>query len=1131
MSWTRLTSISVTNGSAIVAVNSGSTINIKVGDALLIGGFDLVEIEGVFANQLQLGSNWNHATQSNVAAAIVPTFGDFNHAVEEIRKLRQATTDNLDAMEQWWTKPEGSVVFQSYDGKQFEARSVQQMEKDVTEIEERAESMMTDINAWGFARTEADMIADRERNNQLFAASGHIHSGKTFATGYTPINEGMFVRTNPVVEYENQFFIGCPNSTAVGSSETNHPVFNLSGITVALRGINQTKSWVENIFKLPPAPKGTEVYDSATGVLTNFETDVDPKYGDVAADSDEAVARAFEGLAKNGNLRLGDTLWEGPTGRGTRTIQDGLCTITDTTGVGMGGSAMWAAPKDLSLVAGETYVIELFVESITPANIGWVRLGYYSDPNVRNERLVEGLNRFEFTAGVSNSIQGMIVYAGGNGTVVFSSLSIRKKSTAVVINPVDLVGVELFLRPINEADPFAYPYGIQQSKLTSVDGIPTVENTVRPITHFEMYPGDTTSRGRGFNLLDGSLSAAQKAKVFQKKHKIYRMNDGTLAQWTASARVFRGAGNRDWVNIGPSTGHLLSGSNSGIKKGVNPRGMLDDNKPFSDAAAIYLGTNANAELSSAPRQKGMFATRFITYDGVNYSNNVAINGECYFYVIATVPRLNQGAYHPTLNPMGTKMCNTVGISSTGSYWYDPNSLVPFTVSECFKQIDATSDSTTRGAALSTGAISSSYSGHPNNLRFNAICASGQGGVIDERLKYGAWDASSPEQAAVVREEVNNGTLRGRERLVMTRITQGDATGSNGKTFGIYVASDRIQIYSNSNYLSQFALGDKVHIYHSGLGLIYTGLVTIIRADNIWVANATEATGGWTGFGSAVNDASMVYVIHESPNGNTVEGEFFTQTVYGSPNDLQEVNLLKYGWPGIWGGIPADSKMPLGRPSVNSVAMNYSKSTDKGDTWTSGTGVVKNDANETNIALGAGAVYIFPYKALANPTVLSTNTAVHHAESGLPRFVDVFSSADVNYGAHLGYSLFNFTLKGSAPDTARQRLALTEVSLDYQGVLSSGDNGLQCQKHAPVGVLDSSNDTPACKVMMYQTSKSGMASLNIVANELRFDAVSESWSDDSKMKVKNGSFTDLANASCLAVIHELSNPYGFIKNKN
>lgn len=98
MSWIQLTSVTATNNSNVIVVNTGSTVGIKAGDALLLAGFDLVEVEGVFATQLQLRKPWAYATQSSVQAVVVPTFGDFNNAVEEVRNLRKAASDTLNEL-------------------------------------------------------------------------------------------------------------------------------------------------------------------------------------------------------------------------------------------------------------------------------------------------------------------------------------------------------------------------------------------------------------------------------------------------------------------------------------------------------------------------------------------------------------------------------------------------------------------------------------------------------------------------------------------------------------------------------------------------------------------------------------------------------------------------------------------------------------------------------------------------------------------------------------------------------------------------------------------------------------------------------------------------------------------------
>ncbi len=153
MSWIKLTSVTATNGSNIVAVVTGDTTNVKVGDALLLAGFDVVEIEGVFANQLQLRSAWTGATQTAVAANIVPTFGDFNNAVEEIRNLRIVTNDNMEAMELWWTQAEGTVTFSGYDGAEHTVRTAQQMDADVAAKEAEVDATLAAIDSSLAART------------------------------------------------------------------------------------------------------------------------------------------------------------------------------------------------------------------------------------------------------------------------------------------------------------------------------------------------------------------------------------------------------------------------------------------------------------------------------------------------------------------------------------------------------------------------------------------------------------------------------------------------------------------------------------------------------------------------------------------------------------------------------------------------------------------------------------------------------------------------------------------------------------------------------------------------------------------------------------------------------------------
>lgn len=137
MSWIQLTSVTATNNSNVIVVNTGSTVGIKAGDALLLAGFDLVEVEGVFATQLQLRKPWAYATQSSVQAVVVPTFGDFNSAVEEVRNLRKAASDTLNELYANFVEKE--------EGKALSANDYTDLDKDkLSTIEDKATKNQTD---------------------------------------------------------------------------------------------------------------------------------------------------------------------------------------------------------------------------------------------------------------------------------------------------------------------------------------------------------------------------------------------------------------------------------------------------------------------------------------------------------------------------------------------------------------------------------------------------------------------------------------------------------------------------------------------------------------------------------------------------------------------------------------------------------------------------------------------------------------------------------------------------------------------------------------------------------------------------------------------------------------------------
>ncbi|EHU9443802.1 hypothetical protein ACA689_001835 [Vibrio vulnificus] len=266
MTWITLPSVSVQNGSKIVTVNNTQTTNIKVGDALLIGNYQPVEIAGVFATQLSLRTNWSNAAQANASAVVMPTFGDFNAATQALRQATQVTQGNFKTLEDWGTKL-GNITFEGQDNSKHTARTLLQMDADVSELEEQANNLLINISGRGFARSEADMHAMREANKTKYAASGMVHTGRAAVPNASQgvINEGMWHYAG--VGSENKLYLGRnPSASSVGSSKTTYPVMYFAGFEVHIVNLNNADPSQSSI-KFPEAPDGTVTYDSSTGAV------------------------------------------------------------------------------------------------------------------------------------------------------------------------------------------------------------------------------------------------------------------------------------------------------------------------------------------------------------------------------------------------------------------------------------------------------------------------------------------------------------------------------------------------------------------------------------------------------------------------------------------------------------------------------------------------------------------------------------------------------------------------------------------------------------------------------------------------------------------------------------------------
>ncbi|HCE3499432.1 TPA: hypothetical protein NJ532_004337 [Vibrio parahaemolyticus] len=930
-----------------------------------------------------------------------------------------------------------------------------------------------------YCQSEANMKAARMLASEQFAASGFVHMGTQHSGGNTVghINEGLWSATAE----KNVLKIGRGTSSIGGSSKTNHAVTHIAGFISSLYSVNRSDPTYQPCeIKFPEAPNGTVVYDSTgncrgSGKATlDLTKDVDPKYGDVASSVNEAVARAFEGYFLNGNFRNNGTGW-GAVGW---VFNNGTAKNSNT---GFG-----SLEQAINTVVGTQYKISVTV-------VSWAGQDYTINAGSlgnAGKLTGTGLKEFVFTAKTTRTLIDLRPFTGGqSGHIEISSFSVSPVTEEVVINRVDMFGFEYFLEEISKANPFVYPYGCIQSKLTSIEGIATKESN-RPITYYSVFDGDTTSKGKGVDFW-AATDDQKRALVSNPDHNIYLLDDGRLVQWRVRQRTIAGAGNGKWFNLNPAASPnnvylQFTSSATTTANFVKPQGKREDSQPY---ALSHDYTQAYGSQSGGNTNKGIFKA--------NHKDLYGVDGQCYFLVCGVVPRLNQGVYHPSFNPMGADKATNV--AHTGSvFWYELGDETVTTLKTFLSR--STGGIGHNGSGW--GSISSNVSGRPDGRFYDAIYASGQGGVIDYRTP--AKDMSSKEEASKIFQKVVNGTYRGEETLYGSKVYR-IGTATTGFSVNNYRRFDCASV-TDVGLTITVGKGRADNTPHNDLNTPRLGFIYDAKTGGLWKvtsfiqdeAGVSRIYTSLASEGAPAGTYTDLYFIG-SPNAPYVttgaqgseianlytnipaSGNFFQQDVIGSPANILTTPALANGWIGSWNPkfhtnyntIVGTRKNVLG-----AVARRYTDNL--GTAWGSDS-PAWDSAKNTFVASSlqpTGRVEIWEYTAFAKQTKPSTNKAVLNGSEGVGF---VWASAD-NYpsqGCTLIETLIGKVGKDNQDGNQETRLALTKHFMQPEGTLKKGD----VRKHTPIDLKKPINDSPAVKTLWYQIANNQQCSLNFAWNEL------------------------------------------------
>ncbi|CAM0095931.1 hypothetical protein SIPHO059v1_p0043 [Vibrio phage 264E42.1] len=952
--------------------------------------------------------------------------------------------------------------------------------------------------------SETDRNAILRMNEAKYDASGFVDMGKSFnAAAYSSVNEGLFVRNdNP--NYANQVYIGASASNALGTSKTNHAVTHIAGAVANVLNIdNEDKSWVDAAWNLKPAPDGTDIYDS-TGdcrgsgkASLNLKTDIDPKYGNVPAGSEaqilrEAVGRAFEGLVKNGDFRNGNANWTSDRG-GVVTVVSGVATISGNTG--------WTTARMLDtaekIKSGKRYVISgLYHEGGEDLNLalsgtGSVLLSKGAQSSSDAPRYFEV--EFEATA---DSTSTSYIYTTTASPVGISGISLREVTEVVVTHPVDGIFIESYDEELRGR--VEIMENIQSTATTfGTTSVPTVLST-RKLSYFQQYDGQFPEvvinpdfiNDRYRCVVWTDLTEPQKREIAAYMgEKLFMGVNGFPVNTRNRARTIRGAGNGDWSQVNSAENTTLRFKPNAFSY-VKAKGVRDSLDSTADGVdGYYSKDRVDRWKPDWFSSKGSFVAGNNTPQG---STDIAYKGRCFFYVVATVPRANQGAYHPDLNPYGTKMHDSTRGVGFSQLWYEAGAI----------KLNTTKDAFT--VANVTGAIGG-LSGHPDGIFYDGIEAGGLNGVIGWRL--GAVANDSPEEAAKVEAKVENGTYRGLEKLVKSRATIQNRTSYTG-------AFQNIDISKSLNA----KVGDSIWVTNGSDWFIreISGIRTAEDATNDVQVFWIDVVAG----GSRTKGDAAILVKETNLS---VSGEFNTQMVIGDPVEILKTDALKDGWLGTWCPVIPDGvidEFPMTRKCLSSSVGNVFTS-DTGVSWSSGvfSGINLNTVtNAIDFAMGDNNVIITSYKAFAKQTKPSTIKPVLNATKGLLG-ITVTQNHDK---AVLSEAVAGIILKSDASGI------VTEQS---QAVKYLVDGTIKRLKTLPTDMVAPTNSSQAIKIAVYQISNNGQTSLAIIANTMTHNGTS--WGELDEIHIPSSgsdTFPDGNNIKQQAFCTELSIPTGWTSNR-
>lgn len=671
------------------------------------------------------------------------------------------------------------------------------------------------------------------------------------------------------------------------------------------------------------------------------------------------------------------------------------------------------------------------------------------------------------------------------------------ETNKVVTDRVDMWGFEAFLREINDSDPFVYANGLIQSLALDISGVTTVSDTVRPITYFAWYEGDTESRGRGVNWQ--TASEAQRINIASDPANNIYFDDvtGKFYQWCIRGRSFAGAGNGDWDNVDATgTSFLTARAEQGVSRYINPVGIKEEVTSYRSSWPVYRATEGN-----------LGAYKVQANNSGALSTDTSVGGECYFLVCGTVNRLNKGAYHPSFNPSGAAKNR----NSSGSwlFWYNSSDQKNNSTADCFRVFPSNA-----GGNIGT------ESGRPDGRFYDAIYASGQGGVCRD-MRYSAWGLESKDFSQAD-ADVKAGKYRGFVNTHITAIVDlKQYAARDANRFSLELAGEGFP--DNQEYnppVKGYAVNKATK------QVLSFNVIRIMLRSTDGLYDFVYSEGD---FRHGVLGSGSWYLVLPKRMLPSVSHDFYHTEVIGDPQNILLCNDLKQGWEGSWNpAIPdgASKEFKFTRKNLSSGSIGINTDNNGGD-WVSSGFVYDTTKNSHTYPFTSSRVRVLQYTTKANLTKTNSISAIYGGASGIGG-VYATSYFNIDRGALLMWSLIGEVLTDSKVSniTGGSKLIANKLS-GASGKLDPAQWGYP--KHHTLTLGAPENESKACKALGYNVEEFGQGFINYSYTELNHNG--GDWGDDGLVHITNTPLLriDTNGVNTKAGTARIVEPIGWIKN--